>query len=207
MSLPDCKDLGGEDDSNVEYKNHFCPTDYYIPILCGMSYDPTNDPRPMLPNHNYKKWCRGGIYPDAKNASDHFSAEEILEYQKEYEKAHEAYNEWLERHPIVTTYADFGFVSGCAWGDDSSWKIQFLDLSEAHKGIIKRDSRFGYIEMPDGVYRLQNIIDCDYIDNLHKGSKEKKLVNIGCSILFDLETGEADQTSLEYITKQKTQES
>lgn len=24
---------------------------------------------------------------------------------------------------------DFGFVAGCVWGDDSSWKIQFLDLS------------------------------------------------------------------------------
>lgn len=24
---------------------------------------------------------------------------------------------------------DFGFVWGCIWGDDSSWKVQYLDLS------------------------------------------------------------------------------
>ena len=31
-----------------------------------------------------------------------------------------------------------GFVAGCIWGDDSSWKVQFLDLQEADKGIVKR---------------------------------------------------------------------
>lgn len=45
-------------------------------------------------------------------------------------------------------FDDFGFISGCVWGDDSSWKIQYLDLSQADKGIIKRDDRFGYIELP-----------------------------------------------------------
>jgi hypothetical protein len=46
-------------------------------------------------------------------------------------------------------YYPFGFVAGCIWGDDSSWKIEFLDLSEIASGVIKRDARFGYIEMPD----------------------------------------------------------
>lgn len=50
-------------------------------------------------------------------------------------------------HPIQ--YHKFGFVAGCVWGDDSSWKIQYLDLSEASKGILKRDDRFGYIELPE----------------------------------------------------------
>lgn len=45
----------------------------------------------------------------------------------------------------------FGFVSGCVWGDDSSWKVQYLDLSEIDKGKIKRDDRFGYVELPDKV--------------------------------------------------------
>lgn len=41
----------------------------------------------------------------------------------------------------------FGFVWGCHWGDDSSWKVQYLDLSDVHKGIIRRDERFGYVEL------------------------------------------------------------
>ena len=42
---------------------------------------------------------------------------------------------------------DFGFVWGCIWGDDSSWKIQYLDLSKIADGIIEREERFGYVEL------------------------------------------------------------
>ena len=41
-----------------------------------------------------------------------------------------------------------GFVAGCVWGDDSSWKIQYLDLSRADQGKLVREARFGYIELP-----------------------------------------------------------
>ncbi len=42
---------------------------------------------------------------------------------------------------------DFGFVWGCIWGDDSSWKVQYLDLSRVQQGEIKRDERFGYVKL------------------------------------------------------------
>jgi hypothetical protein len=42
---------------------------------------------------------------------------------------------------------DFGFVWGCVWGDDSSWKVQHLDLSAVQDGVIRRDDRFGYLKL------------------------------------------------------------
>jgi hypothetical protein len=42
---------------------------------------------------------------------------------------------------------DFGFVWGCHWGDDTSWKVQYLDLSRVQQGIVRRDERFGYVEL------------------------------------------------------------
>lgn len=42
---------------------------------------------------------------------------------------------------------DFGFVWGCYWGDDSSWKVHYLDLSRVQEGIVRRDDRFGYVEL------------------------------------------------------------
>ena len=42
---------------------------------------------------------------------------------------------------------DFGFVWGCVWGDDSSWKVQHLDLSQITNGVIRRDDRFGYLKL------------------------------------------------------------
>jgi len=42
---------------------------------------------------------------------------------------------------------DFGFVWGGIWGDDRSWKVQHLDLSRVQQGVIKREERFGYLEL------------------------------------------------------------
>jgi hypothetical protein len=48
---------------------------------------------------------------------------------------------------------DFGIVWGCVWGDDSSWKVQHLDLSGIPSGVIRREERFGYIELAIEGYR------------------------------------------------------
>jgi len=48
---------------------------------------------------------------------------------------------------------EFGFVWGCQWGDDSSWKVQYLDLSQVQQGIIRRDERFGYLELATSGYQ------------------------------------------------------
>ncbi len=42
---------------------------------------------------------------------------------------------------------DFGFVWGCHWGDDGSWKVQYFDLSGVQQGVIRREERFGYVEL------------------------------------------------------------
>jgi hypothetical protein len=48
---------------------------------------------------------------------------------------------------------EFGFVWGCVWGDDSSWKVQCLDLTGIQDGVIRRDERFGYVELATAGYR------------------------------------------------------
>jgi hypothetical protein len=42
---------------------------------------------------------------------------------------------------------DFGFVWGCESGDDSSWKVPYLDLRRVEEGVVTRDDRFGYVEI------------------------------------------------------------
>jgi hypothetical protein len=77
-----------------------------------------------------------------------------------------------------------GFVAGCHWGDDTSWKIQFLDLSEVDEGIIKRDDRFGYIELPDKC-ELAQIISARH----YEPEDEDYYISIGIQKDFDLRTG------------------
>jgi hypothetical protein len=47
---------------------------------------------------------------------------------------------------------EFGFVWGCLWGDDSSWKVQYLDLRRLQEGVIVREERFGYVELATAAY-------------------------------------------------------
>ncbi|MDR2736195.1 MAG: hypothetical protein LBB49_01355 [Gracilibacteraceae bacterium] len=42
---------------------------------------------------------------------------------------------------------DIGFVWGCLWGDDDSWKVQLLDLSRLSEGVVAREERFGYLPL------------------------------------------------------------
>lgn len=63
-------------------------------------------------------------------------------------------------HPDVDKAGDagrFGFVAGCIWGDDSSWKMQCLDLSEVSKGMLVRKESFGYLPMP---HNVAGVIEC-----------------------------------------------
>jgi hypothetical protein len=43
----------------------------------------------------------------------------------------------------------WGLVAGCVWGDDTSWKLQYLDLSRVPEGVLVRDDRLGYVELAD----------------------------------------------------------
>ena len=52
---------------------------------------------------------------------------------------------WSDDHEWPT--GDLGFVWGCVWGDDSSWKVQYLDLSGVQNGVLHRDDRFGYVKL------------------------------------------------------------
>lgn len=145
MSLPDCKDIGGEEPQS----NGFCPTDLYVPAFIEISFKSKD-----LEGRKYR------IYePDEESQNDSDNAEIVRPL------SHEA----------------FGFVAGCVWGDDSSWKIEYLDLSEASKGILKRDNRFGYIELPKDM-RLHQAVDPNYCD-------ETKRIVIATANYYELGSG------------------
>lgn len=80
--------------------------------------------------------------------------------------------------------ADFGFVAGCVWGDDSSWKIQYLDLSRVERGVLVRKELFGYLSMPDKAKRLRDCIDLSEYD-----PPDYNRVRLSIEVVFDFGTG------------------
>jgi hypothetical protein len=77
----------------------------------------------------------------------------------------------------------FGFVAGCIWGDDSSWKIQFLDLSNIANGIVVRRETFGYVSMPE---KTTSLAHCVCLDGY---TKEYPHAEIIVSVRYDLSRG------------------
>lgn len=45
-------------------------------------------------------------------------------------------------------YPGFGFLCGCIWGDDSDWKLRYVDYSKVADKILLIDERFGYHPLP-----------------------------------------------------------
>lgn len=176
MSLPDCVDLGGEEPAALG----FCPVDYLVPKICAVVRTP-GDEKPTVANHDAETWAhkaeveQGGrrwvryYWPDDK---DHPSPdpERREAYLKAKAESHAASRAWRDRHPYIHRHADYAFVAGCVWGDDSGgWKLEFLDLSEAAQGKLVRSARFGYLELPPGVDLKDavRIHEPEYFDTPH----------------------------------------
>jgi hypothetical protein len=182
MSLPDCKDIGGEERDQWG----FCPTDFWVP---GLHYIQTicdpDCPRFKSPDHvpDYTKSCTCyskithgygcPINPETrvKNSSC-INNEGCKQSRREFDDKHMKWHFPDRVH---------GFVAGCVWGDDSSWKIQYLDLSRADEGIIKREERFGYIELPSHL-TLDKAVDLDAGDGY-------MWLRIATETNYDLATG------------------
>jgi hypothetical protein len=176
MSLPDCVDIGGEE--NEAYG--FCPTDYFVPELNYIKTLHFDDCPAKLDDlkicncfSHFQHRIGCSFHPDSiiKNQTCICKEERKIYDDKMYV--------WT---PIDSVH---GFIAGCIWGDDSSWKIQYLDLSQADKGIIKREERFGYISLPHNLNLDQAIkIDCD-----GPGINEW-LLSISTENYYDFKTGD-----------------
>lgn len=76
---------------------------------------------------------------------------------------------------------NWGVYSGCIWGDDSSWKIRYVDLSRISEGIVTTDERFGYVELPEKL-SLKEAVRVD---------AEAGCVELTVPVKFKLDTGKA----------------
>lgn len=113
------EDWCGEEPSS----SGFCPVEFYVPRYKKTTHALTTDGKV----HNYETY-----YVD-----------------KEYKDIKEFLSEELESiDPIEFKNTDFGFMCGCVWGDDTSWKIRYIDLAQIPDKILSITDKFGYWQMP-----------------------------------------------------------
>ena len=95
---------------------------------------------------------------------------------------------WSETYEHPT--GEFAVYSGCVWGDDTSWKVRYIDLSHiADEGVIRCDNRFGYVELGEKTKLRDAARYSAYSDHIH----------IAIDIAFDRDTGKAAGWSVEGI--------
>ena len=180
------KDIGGEGPDG----SGFCPVDLYIPMI----REYVNEQYHSGDGGKIKDWSRLLDYfpPGSRYYA---GAGSVGRQQLHYPDGRriQAYLDDGHMHWVYGPEREFGqgyviyppehaFVAGCIWGDDSSWKIQHIDISRIEEGIIQRDERFGYIELPPGLTLKQAILMSDFAES---GGR----LQISLSLQFDMATG------------------
>lgn len=173
MELPSCKDIGGEEPA----QDGFCPVDYFVPTYLEQEdiFDYQGDDEKItkgIINNPHEKYLKERIETTKWNDQKTGEEKEIR---------------FLSRPLTPVLYHPFGFIAGCIWGDDSSWKIQYLDLAEAYKGIVKRDERFGYIALPENQSLKEAVDMYDY--GYDWEDEVANYIRLNVTQTFDLRTG------------------
>lgn len=133
MSLPDCKDIGGE--AKVPGGAGFCAVEIWVPAYYVHHVDLSGNPeRNIAP---YRSFFKIHDDNDGGRVDGQSSRPE---------------SDW--------SYELFAFRSGCVWGDDSSWKLQMLDLRRVSEGLLTTQD-IGYIELADDKLSLSDHIRLD----------------------------------------------
>lgn len=132
----------------------FCPTEFYVPRF-----------------NSFKSSFKDGrefTYEVFDN--EHNSIEEFLNEAK------------TEEEYTGTHYMKYGFLCGCVWGDDSSWKLKYIDLSKIPDKQLIIEEKFGYWELPNlPLKQCVRIMEPDHPWIVLTGTKA-----------FNLKTGETE---------------
>lgn len=82
---------------------------------------------------------------------------------------------------VKTDYFKFGFLCGCVWGDDTSWKLRYIDLSNIEDKELIITDKFGYWPIPVALTLRESI-------NLSSYEPEFPIIKLSKEGIFNLET-------------------
>lgn len=181
MELPSCRDIGGEE----SHSGGFCPVAYFVPAYVDQEMHYSGPPNsPYAEGKVLRRRKNKAVIDDLKAAVSGWDARDL---RTDDTKPYRIECKTEATSPL--TYYPFGFVAGCIWGDDSSWKVEYLDLHDVAQGMIRRDHRFGYIELPEGVKLRDAILLDEYQQPSLLQYDEAHCVRIINQQKFDIRTG------------------
>lgn len=176
MELPSCRDLGGEERDDLG----FCPVEYFVPTYVDQEFTTESDNKAIEPLSVRRSRLNNPLPTSLEETITEHRYENLVSGQQCTDRT-------SVKNISPVTYYPFGFVSGCVWGDDSTLKIQYLDLKDAARGVLRREERFGHIMLPEDLDLRKAIDMSDYAYDL--SDPESFTIKITHSQEFDVATG------------------
>lgn len=133
----------------------FCPTEIYVPQY-----------------HTFKSSYKHG---DETKEFDYYLVDNECDKEEDFFKE--------DAGKISTDYCKFGFLCGCVWGDDTSWKLRYIDLSEVPNKKLTISDKFGYWQLPTDL-KLKQCINMRNWEPNHSWVELTRMEHV------NLETGE-----------------
>jgi hypothetical protein len=137
--------------------NGFCPVEYYIP--------------------RYNKSC------ESMTISGELRAFDIYQVDHEYTSPEAFVADWKTPEFVETKFCNFAFMCGCVWGDDTSWKLRYIELAGVPNKELLITEKFGYWELPTQSTLRQCI-------NMSSWEPEHDWIELTRMEHFNLRTGE-----------------
>jgi hypothetical protein len=124
----------------------------------------------------FQYWC--GEEPSENGfCPTEFYVPKLYFYKDEEPIQYSSPHKYPDIEPVEMIYTRYGFISGCHWGDDSSWKLRYIDLSDIHNKNFKIEEKFGRLELCED----RSLKDSIYIDEYESG-----MIQIDCTKTFTL---------------------
>ena len=128
-------------------------------------------------------FCPVEMYIPKYNKYSIIGEGEYYTVDTEYNTCAEFIAEQEDKNFVEVKYCNFGFLSGCVWGDDSSWKLLYIDLSKVPNKELVISDKFGYWELPSRM-KLKECVHMSNWEPEHSWITLTRIENI------NLETGE-----------------
>ncbi len=175
MELPSCQEIGGEEPNEMG----FCPVEFFVPTYLDQEHKHRTNNESFPPETASVRRVNNPSIEDLRESEQKHSYVVALTGQ-------ECEDVFTYRPLTPLLYYPFGFIAGCIWGDENTWKVQYLDLSQAFEGKLVREESSGYIELPDGL----SLKDAIHMDDYLYDAEEESANHIRINLLqtFDLRT-------------------
>lgn len=122
-------------------------------------------------DYSIEDWCgeepsANGFCPGEIYIPRYTYIDECLYVDNEFETYNEFLSSVTDAFGSRISFTDFAFLAGCNWGDDSDFKLRYVDLKGVDDKRIDVLDKFGYWPLPNNIPLSKCVTFIDDLDQM-----------------------------------------